>query len=124
LGADRSSLGDLIQQVAKLNGLTVAAEANPERGSFFRSDHFPFAKAGIPAVSLMSGQRFVGHSEAWVAEQRADYARRYHQPSDEYNPHWDLSGMVQQVRIATLIALRVANAEEPPQWLPGRAVAK
>lgn len=124
LGAERSTLGALIQEVAKENGLTVTPESNPEQGSFFRSDHFPFAKAGIPAVSLMPGQRFVGHSEAWVAEQRADYARRYHQPSDEYNPHWDLSGMVQQVRIASHVLLRVAGVEVTPQWLPGRAVGK
>jgi Zn-dependent M28 family amino/carboxypeptidase len=100
----------VIEAVAKENNLTISPESNPEQG-FYRSDHFPLAKAGIPAVSLQSGNRFVGHSESWVAEQRAEFAERYHQPSDEYNPHWDLSGMVQQVRMAFAIGLRVATGD-------------
>jgi Zn-dependent M28 family amino/carboxypeptidase len=111
LGGDRSPLGAVIEVVAKENNLTVSPESNPEQGGFYRSDHFPFAKAGIPAVSLQSGNRFVGHSESWVAEQRTEFSERYHQPSDEYNPHWDLSGMVQQVRIAFAIGLRVATGD-------------
>ena len=109
LGAERSRLGPLVEEVARQNGLTVSPEASPEQGSFFRSDHFPFAKAGIPAISLLSGTRFVGHSEIWVTQQRAEYARRYHQPTDEYNPYWDLGGMVQQVQLAYAIGLRIAN---------------
>lgn len=109
LGASRSRLGPLVEEVARQQGLTISPEANPEQGSFFRSDHFPFAKAGIPAISLLPGMRFVGHSESWVTQQRADYARRYHQPTDEYNPYWDLSGLVQQVELAHAIGLRIAN---------------
>ncbi len=119
LGANRSSLGRLIEEVAKENRLTVSPESNPEQGAFYRSDHFPFAKAGIPALSLLTGNRFIGHSESWVSEQRAEYAQRYHQPSDEYDPHWDLSGLVQQVRLAYAIGLRIANAETVPAWNPG-----
>lgn len=111
LGADRSMLGAVIDAVAKENNLTVSPESNPELGAFYRSDHFPFSKAGIPAVSLQSGNKFVGHSESWAAEQRAEQAERYHQPTDEYNPHWDLSGMVQQVRLAFAIGLRVAAGD-------------
>jgi Zn-dependent M28 family amino/carboxypeptidase len=112
LGAERSRLGPLVAEVARQNGLTISPEASPEQGAFFRSDHFPFAKANIPAISLLPGTRLVGHSEAWVAQQRADYAQRYHQPGDEYNPYWDLSGMVQQVQLAYAIGLRVANEPE------------
>lgn len=119
LGADRSTLARIVEDAAQANRLTISPEANPEQGAFYRSDHFPFAKAGIPAMSLLTGRRFVGHSESWVAEQQAEYGQRYHQPGDEYNPHWDLSGLVQQVRLAYEIGLRIANADAAPQWNPG-----
>jgi Zn-dependent M28 family amino/carboxypeptidase len=120
LGAERSTLGQFIQAVAGEQQLTVAPDARPEQGSFYRSDHFPFAKAGIPAVSFNSGSRFVGHSERWGVEQFNDYReRRYHQPADEYSPSWNFNGMVQQTRLAFWVGLRVANAAETPQWHKG-----
>jgi Zn-dependent M28 family amino/carboxypeptidase len=120
LGADRSTLGKFIEEVAKENNLTVSPDPRPEQGSFYRSDHFPFAKAGVPAVSLNPGVKFVGHHDKWGEEQFLDYNQhRYHQPSDEYGPNWDFSGMVQQARMAFWIGLRVANATETPQWNKG-----
>ncbi len=120
LGADRSTLGKIIEEVAKENNLTVSPDTHPEQGLFFRSDHFPFAKAGIPAINLEPGSKFVGHSDKWTEEQIQDYRQhRYHQPSDEFSPNWDFSGMVQQARIAFLIGLRIANTNEMPQWNKG-----
>lgn len=120
LGAERSSLGKIIEEVARENNVSVALDSHPEQGHFYRSDHFPFAKAGIPAVSFNPGSRFVGHSDSWGEEQFNDYnTHRYHQPSDEYSPNWDFSGMIQQTKLAFLIGLRVANANEAPQWNKG-----
>ncbi len=120
LGADRSTLGKFIEEVSKENNLTISPDAHPEQGSFYRSDHFPFAKAGVPAVNFEPGSKFVGHSEKWGEEQFADYnEHRYHQPSDEFSPNWDFTGMVQQAKLAFLIGLRVANATETPQWNKG-----
>lgn len=120
LGADRSTLGKFIEEVAKENNVTVSPDARPEQGSFYRSDHFPFAKAGIPAVSLNPGTKFVGHHDKWGEEQFLDYNQhRYHQPADEYSPNWNFSGMAQQARLAFWIGLRVANASETPQWNKG-----
>ncbi len=120
LGAERSTLSKFIEEVAKENNLTVSPDPRPEQGSFYRSDHFPFAKAGIPAISFKSGTKFIGHNEKWGEEQFADYnAHRYHQPSDEYSPNWDFSGMIQQARLAFQLGLRVANANETPQWNKG-----
>ncbi|MGE0102105.1 MAG: M28 family peptidase [Blastocatellales bacterium] len=120
LGADRSSLGPIIEEIAKENNLTVSGDAHPEQGYFYRSDHFPFAKAGIPAVSLGGGSKFVGHSESWVEDQVRDYREhRYHQPADEYRPNWDFRGMIQQARIAFLFGLRVANADVQQKWNKG-----
>jgi len=120
LGAERSTMGKFIEEVARENNMTVSPDARPEQGSFYRSDHFPFAKAGIPSVDLKSGTKFVGHHDKWGEEQFQDYNQhRYHQPSDEYSPNWDFGGMVQQARIAFWIGLRVANATETPQWNKG-----
>lgn len=120
LGADRSTLGKIIGEVAKENQVTIAPDSRPEQGSFYRSDHFPFAKAGIPAVSFNSGTKFVGHPETWGQEQFAEYNKsRYHQPTDEYSPNWDFSGMVQQARLAFWIGLRIADADQMPEWNKG-----
>jgi Zn-dependent M28 family amino/carboxypeptidase len=120
LGANRSTLGKFIEEVAKENNVTISPDARPEQGSFYRSDHFPFAKAGVPAVSFNPGTKFVGHHDKWGEEQFLEYNQhRYHQPSDEYSPNWDFSGMVQQARLAFQLGLRVANANETPQWNKG-----
>jgi Zn-dependent M28 family amino/carboxypeptidase len=120
LGADRSTLGKIVEEVAQENNLTISPDAHPEQGYFYRSDHFPFAKAGIPAINFESGTKFVGHSDKWVEEQIQDYRQnRYHQPSDEYSPNWNFSGMVQQARLAFWIGLRAANANEAPSWNKG-----
>jgi Zn-dependent M28 family amino/carboxypeptidase len=120
LGADRSTLGKIVEEVAQENNLTISPDAHPEQGYFYRSDHFPFAKAGIPAVNFEPGTKFVGHSDKWVEEQVQDYRQnRYHQPSDEYSPNWNFSGMVQQARLAFWIGLRAANANEAPRWNKG-----
>src|SRR5262245_38111710 len=120
LGAERSTLGRFIEEVARENNVTVSPDPRPEQGSFYRSDHFPFAKAGVPAVDFNSGVKFVGHSDKWGEEQFQDYNQhRYHQPSDEYSPNWNFGGMVQQARLAFWIGLRVANATETPQWNRG-----
>jgi Zn-dependent M28 family amino/carboxypeptidase len=120
LGADRSTIGKIIDEIAKENNLTVSPDAHPEQGHFYRSDHFPFAKAGIPAVNFEPGTKFFGHSDKWTEEQIDDYRlNRYHQPSDEYSPNWNFSGMVQQARLAFWIGLRAANAKDAPQWNKG-----
>ncbi len=120
LGAERSTLGKFIEEVCKENQVAIAPDARPEQGSFYRSDHFPFAKAGVPAVSFNPGTKFVGHPDDWGQEQFADYNKsRYHQPADEYSATWDFSGMVQQARLAFWIGLRVADTDTPPQWNAG-----
>lgn len=120
LGAERSTLGKFIEGVARDNQVTISPDPHPEQGSFYRSDHFPFAKAGVPAVSFNPGTHFVGHSDKWGEERYKEYVeKRYHQPADEYSPNWDFSGLVQQTRLAFLVGFRVANSIETPQWNKG-----
>jgi len=118
LGRDRSTLGPVIVAAAQAEGLTV--EAKPDvRGSFFRSDHFPFARAGVPALSIFPGDDFIGRSPGWGEEQENIYnQQRYHQPSDEYRPTFRYAGMAQQVRVTVRTARAVANDPSLPRWLP------
>src|SRR5438874_11128749 len=118
LGIDRSPLGAMFQAAATLESLTVVHEPDV-RGSFYRSDHFPFARAGVPALSIQPGRDFVGRPAGWGREQDELYNReRYHQPSDEYRPSFTYAGLAQEVRVTMRLALAIANTAEPPRWLP------
>ncbi len=118
LGMDRSTLGPVFESAARAEGLTV--ESQPDiRGSFFRSDHFPFARSGVPALSIRPGVDFVGRPNGWGQEQENIYnEQRYHQPSDEYQPTFRYAGMAQEVRVTVRTARAIANAPGMPRWLP------
>ena len=118
LGVDRSTLGPVFEAAARAESLTV--ESQPDvRGSFFRSDHFPFARSGVPALSIKPGVDFVGRPKGWGVEQENVYNQdRYHQPSDEYKPTFRFDGMAQQVRVTVRAARAIANSPSMPRWLP------
>ncbi|HLL74430.1 MAG TPA: M28 family peptidase [Pyrinomonadaceae bacterium] len=125
LGYERSTLRQVVEAVAKERGLKVKGDTRPEQGLFFRSDHFPLAKVGIPAVSLKSGNEFVGRPPEYGAQQFDAYNKaHYHQPSDEYRESWDLAGMIEEIEIALAIGRRVADAPQMPQYNPGDEFAK
>ena len=118
LGIERSTLGDAFRAAARAESLAVRHPPDV-RGSFYRSDHFPFARAGVPALSFQSGLDFVDRPDGWGKEQEDEYnGHRYHQPSDEYGPGFRYDGTAQQVRVALRVALAVANAPQLPRWLP------
>lgn len=121
LGADQSSLGGDFAKAAAAEGLRVTGNEDALiKGSFFRSDHFPFAKAGVPALSLESGTDFVGRPREWGQQQADDYtAHRYHQPSDEVLPSFNYDGAIQQVRVILRTAMAVAAAPGQPTWNAG-----
>jgi Zn-dependent M28 family amino/carboxypeptidase len=125
LGAERSTLKAVVEAVARDMGLRVSPDARPEQGSFFRSDHFPFAKAGVPSISLKEGNDYVGHSKEWGEQQfRAYNMAHYHQPSDEMRDTWDFKGMIQEAEIALAIGRRIADMPEKPRFNPGDEFAK
>lgn len=118
LGADRSSLGIVFAAAARAEGLTPTGDPDPSKGSFFRSDHFPFARAGVPALSIESGVDFVGRPAGWGREQAELYnEHRYHRPSDEYSSAFTYAGMVQEVRVMLRVLIAVANSSAMPTWL-------
>ena len=118
LGLDQSTLGATFRQAARAEGLSVAV--NPEAlrtGAFFRSDHFPFARAGVPALSIEGPTRYVGKPAGYAKQVSDDYTEhRYHQPSDEVLPSFDYAGAVQQMKVIARTALMVANAAAVPTW--------
>ena len=118
LGVDRSTIGPMFEAAARAESLAVVHEPDV-RGSFYRSDHFPFAKAGVPSVSIEPGLDFVGKPAGWGREQADLYNRtRYHQPSDEYRSTFTYQGMAQEARVALRLAVAIANAPTMPEWLP------
>lgn len=122
-GSERTELGALAAAAAKAMGL-ASAPAKPDLGGgYFRSDHFSFAKAGIPAFSIGGGHAWVRDVEANNARSKA-YGSRYHQPSDEYDPTWDLSGMVQQAQFTLNLGQAIANAPKMPAWKAGDPFGK
>jgi Zn-dependent M28 family amino/carboxypeptidase len=121
LGVDQSSLGKLFTTAAKQEGLRVTTNQEALiKGSFFRSDHFPFARAGVPALSLESGLDFVGKPEGWGKQQQQEYTdQRYHQPGDELLPWYSYDGAVQQLRVIVRTAMAVAESPAQPVWAAG-----
>jgi Zn-dependent M28 family amino/carboxypeptidase len=120
LGLDQSSLGKDFAAAARAEGLEVTTnEEALLRGAFFRSDHFPLARVGVPGTSLENGSRYVGKPAGWGTRQKDAYvAERYHQPGDEILPWFTYDGAVQQLRVTVRTAVSVANAPKQPTWEP------
>ena len=117
LGDTKSSLGPALRDFVRPRGMRISPDEHPERGYFYRSDHFSFAKAGIPSVSIAAGNDYVGRPREWGAQQQEDYtAKRYHQPSDEYRPDFDLSGAAQLSEIVLGFGRLLANVQRVPSW--------
>jgi len=117
MGDNKSSLGPALASLVKSSGITLSPDPSPEAGHFYRSDHFSFAKVGIPAVSIGPGVDYVGRPAGWGQQQADDYtAHRYHQPSDEYRSDFDLSGAAQLGEIVYRFGMALANANTVPTW--------
>jgi len=120
IGYGMSELDDYIEAAAKESGRTVSSDPSPEKGSYFRSDHFPFAKQGIPSVYPSGGSDSVEHGKEWTAAKRDKYlAENYHKPSDEFDPNWDLSGAIDDLRLLFKVGYRLAIESTFPNWKEG-----
>ncbi len=125
LGAERSSLEAIVQAVARERGMRVSPDSRPEQGSFYRSDHFPFAKVGVPSISLKEGDDFVGRPRGWGKQQFDAYnTQHYHQPSDEFDPNWNYQGMIQETEIAMAIGRKISDMDQMPRFKPTDEFAK
>ncbi len=117
LGAERSSLGSIINEVLKERGMTFSRDEHPEQGFFFRSDHFPFAKVGVPSLNVESGTDYVGQDKEAARKRFEEYnTQHYHQPSDNFDPTWRYDGLVQNLEISLAIGMKVSNAPKLPAF--------
>ncbi len=120
IGYGNSTLDDLLAEAAAAQGRTVKPDAEPEKGFFYRSDHFEFAKQGVPALDTDSGTDYIGKPAGYGMKKRDEYTERdYHKVSDEVKPDWDLAGAVEDVQLLFQVGYRVAQGDKWPEWKPG-----
>lgn len=120
VGYGKSSLDAVVDRVAARLGRTVHPDATPEKGSFYRSDQFSFARIGVPAFYLDPGSDFVGEGAVEAKKRQQAYESScYHQPCDEIADDWSYDGMIEDTRLAFEVGLEIANADEMPRWNPG-----
>src|SRR6266496_2273728 len=115
-----SALDDLLGQAAARQGRVMKPNSEPEKGSFYRVDSFEFAKAGVPVLHAARGIEIIGKPLEYGKQKRDEFvAKHYHQPSDEVDPGWDLSGAVQDVQLLFEVGYQVANGDKFPEWKTG-----
>ena len=120
IGLGKSTIDQIATLVAEEQGRVVKPDQFADKGYFYRSDQFSFAKIGVPAMYLDTGTDFVDRPPEWGREQQNHYTEvNYHQPTDEYDPSWDLGGMIDDALLGYWTGLAIANADEMPTWLPG-----
>jgi Zn-dependent M28 family amino/carboxypeptidase len=120
IGYGASDLDDYVRDAAAEQGRVIRPDAEPEKGFYYRSDHFNFAKQGVPALDPDEGVEFIGKPPEYGKKVRDDYTEHdYHQPSDKVKPDWDLSGAREDLKVFFAVGYRVAQADKFPEWKPG-----
>ena len=119
-GAERTTMYPLVEEAARRFGLLLAPDPRPAAGEYYRSDHFSFARVGIPAFTIKSGEDLLGRPPGTGAKLFAEYnSLHYHQPSDEYRDDWDFAGLEVYARFGFLIGMNAANLPALPSWRAG-----
>ena len=120
IGMGASDLDDYLRDAAAAQKRTLVPDPESEKGFYYRSDHFNFAKVGVPALYTDTGVTFIGKDPKFSQTKRDEYtANDYHKPSDEMKPDWDLSGAVEDAQLLLVVGYNVANAERLPEWKAG-----
>jgi len=120
IGMGASDLDDYLRDAAREQGRELRPDPESEKGFYYRSDHFNFAKQGVPALYIDTGEEFIGKPAKYSQTKRDEYTEvDYHQPSDQVKPDWDLSGAVEDSQLLFLVGYRVASADKMPEWKPG-----
>ena len=116
-GAERTAVWPIVEEAARRFQLEIKPDARPENGGYFRSDHFSFAKTGIPAFSIKTGSKLAAKLPERIEKLRSEYSKHYHQPSDEYHEEWDFGGLEVMARFGFLVGVNTANLEALPPRL-------
>jgi Zn-dependent M28 family amino/carboxypeptidase len=120
VGLGNSTLDDLLLEACKTQGRTIKADPEPEKGFFYRSDHFEFAKQGVPALDPDGGDDYINKPTGYGQQKRDEYTKKdYHDLTDEVKADWDLTGAVDDLQLLFLVGHNVANGDKWPEWKPG-----
>jgi Zn-dependent M28 family amino/carboxypeptidase len=123
-GYERTTLRKVFETTAADFKMKILAPEHPENGGFFRSDHFSFARMGVPAISIKPGERFTAHPASWVKATSEAMERSYHQPSDEYKEEFDYRSNAVLARFALALGYRAAEQSGLVGWQPGAELGK
>ncbi|HEY1242818.1 MAG TPA: M28 family peptidase [Bryobacteraceae bacterium] len=119
-GSERTTVRPLAEQIARRMELSISPDDQPSAGHYFRSDHFSFARVGIPSFSIGHATKFAGRPDDWGEKAYADYnSKHYHQPSDEFQADWDFTALEQAAQFGFILGRDVANQDKLPDWRPG-----
>jgi Zn-dependent M28 family amino/carboxypeptidase len=125
VGYGNSELDDYVKTIAAEQGRVVRPDPTPEKGTFYRSDHFSFAKQGLPVLYPRPGINHIKYGEKWTLAKIEEYIRKkYHKPSDEYDPKWDLSGAIDDLRLLFKVGYKLAMESTFPKWKKGSELKK
>lgn len=120
VGTGQSTLEDMLAEAAKEQDRILIDDPESEKGYYYRSDHFEFAKKGVPALYTNAGEQYIGKPDGYARQKRDEYTTKdYHKPSDEVKPDWDLSGAAEDLKLLFEVGYRVAQSDQQPQWKPG-----
>ena len=124
IGKGQSTLDTLVEDSARIQKRTVKGDPESEKGYFYRSDHFQFAKKGVPALFLNAGIEYLGRASSYGPKKRREYRENdYHKVSDEVKPDWNLAGAVEDLRLLARVIYRVGQEETIPSWQSGSEFA-
>ena len=119
-GFGQNELEDYVADAAKKQGRYISPETDPEAGHYFRSDHFSFAKVGVPALDVSSGNDIAGKGKEYGKKMQQDYvSNQYHAPSDQYNPNWTFEGGIKDMELLFMIGKKLAFETSFPAWKKG-----
>ncbi|MBB6145427.1 Zn-dependent M28 family amino/carboxypeptidase [Silvibacterium bohemicum] len=119
-GAERTDFYPVVEKTAKAFDLTIQPDQFPSAGHYYRSDHFSFARVGVPSFSVGQGTHFEGHDAAWGVSQMEDFtAHHYHQPSDEYKDSMDFRGDAKMARFGLILGWEASSLPRGVEWQPG-----
>jgi Zn-dependent M28 family amino/carboxypeptidase len=120
IGMGKSSVDAIAEQLASSQGRVLKPDQFPDRGYYYRSDQFSFARIGVPALFFSDGTDFIGRPTGWGRQQIEEWElKKYHQPADKLDASWNFDGMIEDARLDMLAAWLIAQADAMPTWNPG-----
>jgi len=120
IGEGNTTVEDVAREVLTAQGRTVTPDPDADKGYFYRSDHFEFAKIGVPAFYADTGSEYIGKDPDFAKKKDEEYTSRdYHKPTDEVKPDWDLSGAVEDAHFLFAVGHKILQGDKYPEWKPG-----